>query len=178
VLPSADNEAFERLFRAHHPAVRAYARRRIDPTTAEDIVAETFVVCWRRLADVPEDPLPWLLGVARRCLANRRRADDRRSALAERAEAWLPAGSERDIAEAVTEREELLSAFGRLSATDREVLALVAWDGLDVAGAARVLGCSTTALKVRLHRARRRLRRQLGDAESTVRPTTARELAR
>ena len=94
-----DHAAFERLFRAHLPAVRAYARRRIDATTAEDVVAETFVVCWRRLDDVPDDPLPWLLGVARRCLANRRRSDDRRSALAERAGAELPGSTARDVAD-------------------------------------------------------------------------------
>jgi RNA polymerase sigma-70 factor, ECF subfamily len=172
-----DHDAFERLFHAHLPAVRAYARRRIDATTAEDVVAETFVVCWRRLDDVPDDPLPWLLGVARRCLANRRRADDRRSALAERAGAQLPGATSRDVAEAVGERDRMLRGFATLSPNDREVLALIAWEGLDVAGAARVLGCSTTALKVRLHRARHRLGRALAEADRGVQPTTARELA-
>jgi RNA polymerase sigma-70 factor (ECF subfamily) len=176
VSQPADDEAFERLFRAHHGAVRAYVRRRIDPASADDVVAETFVVCWRRLSDVPDDPLPWLLGVARRCLANRRRADDRRGALAERA-AGVGVDSTRDVAEAVTERDRVLTAFACLSARDREVLALIAWEGLDAAAAARVMGCSTTALKVRLHRARRRLRRHLGDDDPALRPTTARELA-
>jgi RNA polymerase sigma-70 factor (ECF subfamily) len=164
----SDHEAFERLFRAHVPAVRAYARRRIDPATAEDIVAETFVVCWRRFADVPEDPLPWLLAVARRCLANRRRSDDRRDALVARAGTELP-GAVRDVADAVGERDRMLRGFATLSARDREVLALVAWEGLDVASAARVMDCSATAFKVRLHRARRRLARAL--AEPGFRPT-------
>ena len=146
------------------------------PTTAEDVVAETFVVCWRRFDDVPDDPLPWLFGVARRCLANRRRSDDRRSALAERAGAELDAAG-RDVADAVGERDRMLTAFAALSENDREVLSLVAWEGLDVAGAAQAMGCSTAALKVRLHRARRRLRRHLEEDERSFRPTTAGELA-
>ena len=65
---------FERLYRANYDRVLAYGLRRTDPERARDATAETFVVAWRRLADVPPDPLPWLLGVARRVLANERRA--------------------------------------------------------------------------------------------------------
>ena len=68
---------FEGLFRSEADLVRAYALRRADPTVADDVVAETFLVAWRRLDDVPEAPRSWLLGVARRVLANRRRGDDR-----------------------------------------------------------------------------------------------------
>ena len=71
------NERFESLFREHHAAVRGYALRRGPPDMAPDVVAETFLVAWRRLDDVPADPLPWLYGVARRGLANARRSADR-----------------------------------------------------------------------------------------------------
>jgi RNA polymerase sigma-70 factor, ECF subfamily len=64
---------FEALFRDHAGAVRVYAARRAGLGDADDVVAEVFVIAWRRIDDLPEDPLPWLLGVARRVLANRRR---------------------------------------------------------------------------------------------------------
>ena len=156
-----DSERFEALFRAHRPQVLAYARRRVDDATAEDVVADAFLVCWRRLDEVPQEPLPWLLGVARRCLANRVRGDARRVALAERATHAHVAPGGRDPAETLGERERVLAAFAGLSERDREVLALVAWEGLDVTDAATAMGCSKTALKVRLHRARRRLAARL-----------------
>jgi RNA polymerase sigma-70 factor, ECF subfamily len=70
---SDEARRFEELFRSNYRAVLAYALRRADPETADEVVADTFLVCWRRLDEVPARALPWLLGVARRCLANRRR---------------------------------------------------------------------------------------------------------
>ena len=72
--------AFEELFTAHYWAVRGYVRRRSSSAAVEDVVAETFLVAWRRLDAIGEDPLPWLLGVARRVLANQQRAERRRGA--------------------------------------------------------------------------------------------------
>jgi RNA polymerase sigma-70 factor (ECF subfamily) len=145
-----DGDRFERLFREHVGAVRAYAARR-DPAVAEDVVAETFLICWRRLDDVPQDELPWLLGIARRCLANARRSRTRRAALLERVAQEPPATPEASAAD-----PRVRSALALLSAGDREILLLVAWDGLDRAGVARVLGCSQATVRLRLHRARRR----------------------
>src|SRR4029450_2647016 len=68
------------MFRECYPVVRAYARRRAAPDAAQDVVADTFLVAWRRLEDVPEDALPWLYGVARRVLANQRRSAARGAA--------------------------------------------------------------------------------------------------
>src|SRR5690349_12050848 len=67
-------DRFDEIYRRHAAAVLAYARRRVPRDLAEEVVAETFVVCWRRLDRVPEDALPWLYAVARRTLANQRRA--------------------------------------------------------------------------------------------------------
>jgi RNA polymerase sigma-70 factor (ECF subfamily) len=67
---------FQEFYRAHEAAVLAYARRRA-PAIAEDVVAETFLVCWRRLDDVPANALPWLYAVARNVLANERRKQAR-----------------------------------------------------------------------------------------------------
>lgn len=92
----ADDAAttFEAAFRAHVGSVRAYALRRTAPEDASDVVAETFAVAWRRWADAPADPLPWLLGIARRVLANARRTSSRASRVATRVAAepreWAP----------------------------------------------------------------------------------------
>ena len=119
------------------------------------MVAETFLVAWRRLDEVPEEARPWLLGVARRVLANQRRAAGRRNALRERV-AGLPASGQKP-----TKRPTVLQALACLSERDREALLLVAWDGLSVGEAATTLRCTRTAMKVRLHRARRRFRTEL-----------------
>lgn len=146
-------ERFEALFREHGDAVYRYAVRR-DPGSAEDVVAEAFLVAWRRLDDIPaEAERAWLLGVSRRVHANARRGDQRREALARRLEhEWRPA----EPADSM-----LHEALACLPPRDQEVLMLVAWDGLDPAGAAQAMGCSRANLAVRLHRARKRLAREL-----------------
>jgi RNA polymerase sigma-70 factor (ECF subfamily) len=163
----------EALFAEHARAVRAYALRRIDPATADDVVSEVFVIAFRRLDEMPDQPLPWLLGTARRVLANHRRAEGRRDALTAQLEvlhavAW---------SEEHQDAPELLRALARLRKSDREILLLVAWEDLDPGSAAAVLGCSRAAFAVRLHRARRPLAVAMGQAtrenEITLRPTEA-----
>jgi RNA polymerase sigma-70 factor (ECF subfamily) len=158
---------FERLFSAQYAFVAAYANRRASAVDAEDVVAETFLVAWRRLDDVPDDAKPWLFGVARRVLANQRRAAGRREALYERATASLnPTGDAADT--------QVLQALAPLSERDREILLLVAWDGLTMAEAAAVLGCSRGAAKVRLHRAKHRLLDELARLQRERPATTTR----
>lgn len=164
-MNGTDEELFEALFREQSRLVAAYLLSRADRDLAYDALARTFEVAWRRLEDVPADPFPWLLGVARRVLSELRRAQGRREALVERfvgQEADL--GRTADVAELSVERLAALHALRSLSAADREVLLLVAWEGLTQAQAAGVLGCSRGAFALRLHRARARLRAQLGTA--------------
>ena len=163
------NERFERIFREHYAAVRSYALRRAPPDMAPDVVAETFLVAWRRLDDVPEDPLPWLYGVARRVLANARRSADRSLALERRlaTAAAVPAGPG-DPGESVGEAEIARAALAGLSERDRETLMLVAWEGLSSARAASAAGCTRAAFAVRLHRARARLAAQLASLEPSA----------
>lgn len=139
------------------PRVLAYALRRADPEEAKDAVAETFTIAWRRLDRVPEGAgsLPWLLATARKVLANRRRAEVSRRRLTELAP--RVSGHVPDLATSITDAAALRQAFDALGDRDREVLALVAWDGLTPTEAAVVLGCSAATCSVRLHRARRRL---------------------
>lgn len=132
-----------------------YAARRTDRETARDVVSQTFLVAWRRIDEVPVDPLAWLLGVARNVLANERRATSRRAALVERVGPASVVGA--DPSDTVGDRLRALDALGHLGEWDREALMLMAWEQLDYAGAAAVLGCSRAVFKIRLHRARRRL---------------------
>jgi RNA polymerase sigma-70 factor (ECF subfamily) len=143
--------------------VLAYALRRTSREEAEEVVAETFLVAWRRLPEVPDDPIPWLLAVARRVLANQRRATGRRKALDQRLGSTSRPGSlvAPDPAEEVEARMALDNALRHLSEWDREALLLVAWEGLDNRRAAVVMDCSPATFTVRLHRARRRLTQHL-----------------
>ena len=166
--PPADAE-LEELWHEWHRHVLAYALRRADPVTAEDVVAETFTVAWRRLGDVPERPLPWLLGVARRVLANQRRGERRRGALVDRL------GVESRAAAGAPDQQEglALTALASLGERDREALLLHAWEGLDHAEAGTVMGCSAATYAVRLHRARRRFERELRRLDEQLTEVTA-----
>jgi RNA polymerase sigma-70 factor (ECF subfamily) len=157
---------FDALFRHHHPAVRAYARRRVPPEVVDDIVSETFLVLWRRLDDVPEASLPWLLAVARNVVGTEWRGAARRERL------WLKAQSGHvdgcDPGEPESADGRVLGALAVLKERDREALTLVAWDGLTPAQAAAALGEPSARFRQRLHRAGRRLRAELAaelDAE-------------
>ncbi|WP_232385305.1 RNA polymerase sigma factor [Actinomadura violacea] len=161
-----DIARFTALYDAHHPRVHAYAVSRVGVQAAEEITSETFCVAWRRVRDLPAEPLPWLLGIARNLLRESYRARDRRDALARELRTWAagqPAAG--DVGEAVAERAAMLRALAALPDDDREVLALVAWHGLAPGEAAKVVGCSKASFYVRLHRARRRLEHALA-AES------------
>lgn len=146
------------MFRSNYAIVSRYVARRLPADEVQDVVSETFVVAWRRWAELRGDPLPWLLGVARRLTANHLRGEARRSALSERLHE-----QPREAAEAGRGDQDsrLAGALRALPARDREALMLVAWDGLEHRVAAAVMGCSTTAFTVRVHRARNRLRRAL-----------------
>jgi RNA polymerase sigma-70 factor (ECF subfamily) len=167
---TADRRArFERLFREHCPSVRGYARRRVGVDLADEVVSDVFVVVWRRLDEIPEDALPWLLGCARRAIANQRRGSGRRHALSERLRQARPA----EAVDEISSGGELRRALSMLGERDREVLMLIAWEDISPAEAAVVLGCSPRAFAMRLHRARRRLAAQL-DKQKVSRETTAR----
>jgi RNA polymerase sigma-70 factor (ECF subfamily) len=158
---------FEALYAEHYRRVLGYVLRRVPAAAAGDVVADVFLIAWRRLEDVPDEPLPWLLGVARKVLANERRGGRRRAALLASLEAQTDPGD----GPAIEPRLELLSrVVDRLGEIDRELLRLIAWDGITTREAAVVLGISHTACRVRLHRLRRRLARELG-AESSARTT-------
>lgn len=157
-----DAEArFRRAYLDHYRAILAYALRRgVEFGVAEEIVAETFAVLWRRMGDAPDADmlLPWLYGVAARTLANQRRTAARRERLSARLQALVPRS---DDGEAYAldrlEVRAVIDALRQLNAGEQEVLLLAAWEGLSHSEIASTLGCSKNAAAIRLHRARKRL---------------------
>jgi RNA polymerase sigma-70 factor, ECF subfamily len=160
--PAERHDRLVALFEAHHVAVLGYlARRSGTPEQAADAFSEVFLVAWRRLDDVPAAPREarlWLYGVARRTLANARRAFRRRDRLVARLAATLPRTA--FVAPGVEPADAglLRTALAQLPPDDAELLRLVAWEGLGPSEAAEVLGLSPEAARSRLHRARARLR--------------------
>jgi RNA polymerase sigma-70 factor (ECF subfamily) len=147
--PSAQ---FDALFTATHRRVLAYVvRRGAAPADADDVVADVYVVAWRRFEDVSwDDPLPWLIGVARNLLRNRLRSEP------------MPgqAASDATIDE-IDDIRVVRRALADLSEADRELLQLAAVEELSPTQIAVVLDCKAVTARVRLHRARTRLRAAL-----------------
>lgn len=163
-------ERFRRVYAANFEAMLAYAMRRVEqPEDASDVVAETFLVAWRRSRDLPPDNeiTLWLYGVARRVLSNHHRGGARRDRLGERLRQRITSLIAVDPGHEVPQRLAVRSALARLPETDREVLMLTVWEGLQPREVAEVVGLSAGAVRTRLSRARARLRELVGDDAAT-----------
>jgi RNA polymerase sigma factor (sigma-70 family) len=163
----ARRDRFEARYRELYEPICGYVLRRVrKPEDAAEAIAETFATLWRRFDRCPqgEELRPWLFGVARRVIANQRRGERRRSALSERLLATFEHTSFDAIA-APEETSALGRAFAALSESDRELLSLAAWEGLTRDELAVALGTSRAVVRLRLHRARRRLRDALPRTE-------------
>lgn len=159
---------FTRAYEESYLDVLRFVRRRVGDDGADDVVADVFTVAWRRWASAPADLRPWLFGIAHKVLAQDRRTRRRRIELQLRvAREPMPSGDETPLS--VDAALDLQAAWAQLSDRDREAIALVAWDGLTGAQAAKVLGCTRSTFAVRLSRARRRLRAGL-EANGAPRP--------
>jgi RNA polymerase sigma-70 factor (ECF subfamily) len=159
--PDARRARFERVVGDVLVPLQRYLRRRAPLEVAEDALADTLLVLWRRLDEVPEgEALPWSYGVAHRCLANHQRAGRRRLRLVGRLGSHLPLqlASAPPADAAWGGDPELESALASLSIDDRELLQLWAWEQLEPQEIALVLGVTPNAVSIRLHRARKRLR--------------------
>jgi len=152
-----------------------FARRRADPETAEDVVSEALLVLWRRLDEVPADgATPWAIGVTRWCLANAERSARRQRGLVAKVARLSTSGDV--VTPAGDEDKALHDALATLSANDRELLRLWAWDDLRPGEIAIVLGISTKNVSVRLHRAKQRLATALSNVEGRAAVATPSEL--
>jgi RNA polymerase sigma factor (sigma-70 family) len=158
----------EEMVDAHASDVRRYLYRRLtglpDPaSTADELTADVLVIAWRRRPDIPADAeLPWLYAVARRVLANYRR-HPQDVLVADLGE--LDAIDEVDPAEIVSDSAALADAWRSLSPRDREVLRLVAWEGLNGAQLAAALGISEGGAAAALSRARTRFEESLAGVQ-------------
>jgi RNA polymerase sigma-70 factor (ECF subfamily) len=168
--PARGQAWFEALFASHSPAVRAFARRRIGDD-ADDAVAEVFTTAWLRRDVVPDHALPWLYRTLSHHVLHLQRTSARHARTVE-AVAGQPQPDTADpangVASSVDDRALVASGLARLTPDDRELLRLWAWEHLDVADLAYVLNVSSGTARVRLHRARRRLRAALQDLASAA----------
>jgi RNA polymerase sigma factor (sigma-70 family) len=177
--PASADHLFEDAYRSSGTAVLGYAlRRSASREDAFDVVAETFAIAWRRRTDMPVDPQevrPWLFGIARRCLANAARSTERAGRLGARLTDSLAGAAVPDPSTVHEDRADsrlVHEALELLSPEDRELVTLIAWEGLTPAQAATALGLPAGTTRVRLHRARTRLRAALtspADVEETDR---------
>ncbi|KRC64920.1 RNA polymerase subunit sigma-24 [Aeromicrobium sp. Root236] len=165
------DERFRTFYAEHFDALLAYAVRRVPQREdAADVVADTFLVAWRRVDELPpgDEARLWLYGVARKVLFNLRRSRQRRDRLGLRLRHELAHAAAEDATADVTERIALRAALSRLGEIDREVLTLTVWEELEPREIAQVLGLSAQTVRTRLSRARARLREQLGNDMGVV----------
>ena len=152
-------DRFEEVAPSLIEPVRRFLARRTDPATADDVLAETLLVCWRRAEDLPEEPLPWVYGVARHCLQNAQRSARRQERLAARIAVVDPPD---EVAPVPPEPDDdLTAALASLRPDDAELLRLWAWEQLTPAEIARVVDLTPNAVSIRLHRAREKLKGHL-----------------
>jgi RNA polymerase sigma-70 factor (ECF subfamily) len=179
-VSDAREQRFREIAESGTPAVAAYLRRRLDPLTSgdlDDLIGEVLTVTWRRLDDVPAGyECPWMIGVAGNVLRNAKRARRRR----QNAETSLQPSQPGDCAEsAALAAADIREALSSLRPTEREVLLLHLWDGLDPAAIAVVLSTSERAIESRLARSRKKVRSALKRSEraatKSVRPVALAE---
>ena len=152
---SNPQEQFTELWYAEAPHVLAFASRHVGADEAQDVVAETFAIAWRRWGDVSSPPIAWLLVTARKVIQNRIRASRRNRALEERISLLDGvAAFAADSADAALSRRDALERLARLDDRHREALLLISWDGLTNDQAATVLGIKPATFRRRLSRAR------------------------
>lgn len=153
-----DEEQFDRCFDQHWTTVVRYLLRRGAASHAEDLASETFAIAWSKWGQLPSTPLPWLLKTAGFCWANERRRLQRADSFSH---LLRPIVTDDPSHEHVSMRQDttlVLTAIAALGDVEREALILTSWDELSAKDAASVLDCSVTALRVRVHRARKKIR--------------------
>lgn len=167
LLPPRDGPWLEQLYLNHAKAIRLYFTRRF-PTDADDLVAEVFIVAWKRRDVVPEEPLPWLYSVAHNVTLHHQRKFSQRRAL-HRKLFTVTEPTTADHSNAVLHKVDSHKAvhdmLAKLPAKDAEILRLWAWEELDSQHIATVLGLSASGARSRLARARKRAASILGVSE-------------
>lgn len=146
-----------------------YVSRRTAVSDVQDVIAETFLTAWRRFDELPTDAIPWLFVTARNVMANRHRSDQRRRTVDDKLTSEFVGSAQPESHTDLSEIDQrLVAAIARLPEAEREAFMLVAWDGLDAHRASRALGCSPATFRMRLHRARQKLKKQIGPSRPFV----------
>jgi len=188
MLESSHHARFRTVYEANYARILGYVlRRTTSPEDSADVVADTFATAWRKIDAMPGEGTPggaisgkpatdeatlWLYGVARRTLANHRRKEARRSAVLEMLAREYQEAVWFDSSPIVGAESTLAEAWTALRPKDRDLLGLVAWEALTTAQIAAVIGCSKTAAKVRIHRARKRFGKEL-ERRGNVKPSAS-----
>lgn len=144
------------------PDLGAYFQRRVGLDDAPDLLGETMVVAWRRVADLPldtEGARMWLFGIARGTLLNYARGERRRGALFDRLRGAMQL---RTTSPGADEGADVRDAVARLGADLAEIVSLIHWDGFTLPEVAELLGVPVTTVRSRYRRARAMLRDALG----------------
>jgi len=178
--PATDDEArFAEIYRRHAKSIQAYCARRTAASQLADAVADTFLVAWRRIDQVPigDGALPWLYGVAYKVLSHQWRHRARSRRLIERLHSLAQVD---ELAPEVLlvrseEHREVLAASARLKPIDQEILRLTFWEELSHVDVASVLGIEATAVKQRAYRARRNLADEFRKLTGDRQPPAARK---
>jgi RNA polymerase sigma-70 factor (ECF subfamily) len=169
-----ERKRFESLYEDYRLQVLAYCMRRASSADAPDVCSETFLVAWRRLADIPQPPetLPYIYGIAARVLANQTRALRRRARLERKLQSLgvVVAPDPATLVLRSARNQEVAAAVRRLKSTDREIVMLYAWEELPRQMIAQMMGMTRAAVDQRIHRSYQRLARILEPALDT--PTT------
>ncbi|MPY10704.1 RNA polymerase sigma factor [Arthrobacter bussei] len=161
--PPDRQETFQLLYQTVYSDLIRFVQRRTHAHHAEDVVADAFLVVWRRLDELPkdhEDARAWVFGIARNILLNNHRSEQRRSSLEVRL-TDTTAFSDDSGADLVATRVDVSRAWLMLSAVHQETLGLAVLEELKAPQAAAVLGISPVAFRLRLSRARRALQLHL-----------------
>jgi RNA polymerase sigma-70 factor (ECF subfamily) len=178
VTDPASDDGFSAVFDRYAPLVLRFSQRRLDDQDAAwDVVTDAFTTAWRHWEARPgqAELLPWLYAIAGNAVRDQRRAAGRRSRLVARLSALDRATPVADPADGVVLGQSVASALARLPERDQEMLRLVAWEGLtDARSIGLIMGMSPAAVRVRLHRARRRLRGLLDGTHHPSEPAPGR----
>jgi RNA polymerase sigma factor (sigma-70 family) len=168
-------ERFAAVFDRYYAQIHAFAAQRLGQSLADDVAAETFLITFdrRERYDLSRpDARPWLYGIASNLISRHRRAEARQyRALARTGVAGVSEGHSDQVAirlDAQAHRGPLMAALAGISTTNRDVLLLVAWAELSCEEAAEALGIPAATARVRLHRARKKIRTALGQTEPTT----------
>ncbi len=173
VSMTSTDARFADLYGSCFKHVHAYCRRRVNSDRVDDAAAETFLVAWRKIDEVPDgsEALPWLYAVSYGVVSNFWRGASRQKRLNKKLNTIgvEPSAPADEFVVVRQEARQILAALAKVKKADQEVLRLSFWEELSNAELAVALDVAVDAARQRLSRARRNLADQYNrlDSEKT-----------